>query len=70
MFKINKRAMSPWRAAVLDLNDQGVFDKDNLIRDLLNWLSESEVEQFCRANDLPITGEDTEEEEDDETVPL
>lgn len=31
---------------LLDLLDQGVLDKDQLIRDLLMYMSEAEVEDF------------------------
>lgn len=36
--------------AVLDLVEQGALDRDILIRDLLNWMSESEVREFCERN--------------------
>lgn len=37
---------------VLQMVEDGVLDKDNLIRDLLGYLSEDEVKQFCNANDI------------------
>jgi len=37
---------------MIDLNDEGYFDKDLLIRDLLNWMSEGDVKQFVRASDF------------------
>ena len=36
---------------VLDLVDEGVFDKDSLIQDLLGWLSEDEVREMVQRND-------------------
>ena len=37
---------------MIDLNDEGYFDKDLLIRDLLSWMSEGDVKQFVRASDF------------------
>ena len=37
---------------MIDLNDQGYFDKDLLIRDLLSWMPEGDVKQFVRAYDF------------------
>ena len=37
---------------MIDLNDEGYFDKDQLIRDLLNWMPEGDVKQFVRASDF------------------
>ena len=44
--------------------EQGMVDKDNLINDLLGFLSEDEVRQFCRSNDY--IAYDPDSEEDDE----
>lgn len=64
MFGFDHRKSRPVTSKMLDLVEQGVFDKDNLIRDLLNWLSEAEVKQFARANDLlPNAGDDDEDDE-------
>ena len=49
---------------LLSLVEDGMIDKDYLIRDLLGYLSESEVADFARKNDL-ITWLDRDEEEDD-----
>jgi len=35
--------------AVIEAKDEGVLDRDELIRDLLNYLSESEVTNFLSA---------------------
>lgn len=69
MFGFDHRVSRPITCKMLDNVEQGVFDKDNLIRDLLNWLSEDEVKQFARANDyLPNAGdEESSDEEDEET---
>jgi hypothetical protein len=45
-----------------------MIDKDTLIRDLLGYLSESEVADFARKNDL-ITWLDREDEEEDDRQP-
>ena len=51
--------------AVLDAVDEGMFDKEALIRDLLGYLSEDEVQDFVRSNDLMPWLEDDEEDEPD-----
>jgi hypothetical protein len=45
-----------------------MIDKDTLIRDLLGYLSESEVADFARKNDI-ITWLDREDEEEDDGQP-
>lgn len=65
MFGFDHRVSRPITTKLLDGVDQGLFDKDDMIRNLLNWLSEDEVRQFSRANDyLPNAGD----EEDDEST--
>jgi len=49
---------------LLSLVEDGMIDKDTLIRDLLGYLSESEVADFARRNDI-ITWLDRDEDEDD-----
>lgn len=51
---INPRDTSPWRAALLDLMEQGVLDPAKLANDLCGWCSESSIKEFCQANDIPI----------------
>ena len=48
----NHRISRPFTSALLDAIDQGTIDKDSLITDLLGYLSEAEVEDFVRKNDL------------------
>ena len=31
---------------ILEMNDDGFFDKDQLIQDLLSWMSEADVKAF------------------------
>jgi hypothetical protein len=67
MFRFDHRVSRPITTKLLDGVDQGLYDKDNMIRDLLNWLSEDEVKQFARANDLlPNAGEPDEDETEGE----
>ena len=49
---------------LLSLVEDDMIDKDTLIRDLLCYLSESEVADFARKNDI-ITWLDRDEDEDD-----
>lgn len=59
MFGFDHRISRPVTSRLLENLDQGVYDKDNMIRDLLNWMSEDDVAQFARANDLlPNAGDD------------
>ena len=59
------RRSRPYTTALLEAVDEGMLDKDSLIQDLLGWMSEAEVEQFARSNDLlaAIRMEDEEEED-------
>jgi hypothetical protein len=50
---------------LLSLVEDDMVDKDALIRDLLGYLSESEVADFARKNDY-ITWLDSDEDEDGE----
>lgn len=47
---------------LLSLVEDGMIDKDTLIRDLLGYLSESEVADFARKNDI-ITWLDRDEDD-------
>jgi hypothetical protein len=67
MFGFNHRRSRPITCKLLDNLEQGVYNKDNMIRDLLNWLSEDEVKEFARANDLlPNAGDDDTEDSTNE----
>jgi hypothetical protein len=50
--------------AVIEAKDEGVLDRDELIRDLLNYLSESEVANFLSNYYAEFYGELAEEEDD------
>jgi len=57
--------MRKYTNAVLDAVSEGMFDKDQLISDLLGWMSEDDVKEFVQRNDLMPWLEDEEDEEDD-----
>ena len=50
--KVDTRQTRRYTVGLLELVEEGALDRDTLIRDLLGYLSESEVEDFVRANDL------------------
>lgn len=43
---------------LLDLMEQGVVDPKTLVNDLICWMSEAEVEQFCRTYEYMQPEED------------
>lgn len=45
---------------IIEMVDEGLIDRDILIRDLLNWMSESDVGEFFDQN----FGDETEDEDD------
>jgi len=56
--------MRKYTNAVLDAVSEGMFDKDQLISDLLGWMSEDDVKEFVQRNDLMPWLEDEEEDEE------
>lgn len=58
------RMTRQYTSALLDLVDEGAVDKDELIRSLVGYLSEQEVQDFMRANDIAPWLEDEEEVEE------
>jgi len=68
MYGFDHRVSRPITCKLLDGVEQGLYDKDNMIRDLLNWLSEDEVRQFARANDLIPNAGDEDSSDDDSTT--
>jgi hypothetical protein len=61
------RRSRPYTTALLEAVDEGIFDRDALIQDLLGYLSEAEVQDFVRKNDLmPWLEDDSEDEGEDE----
>ena len=45
---LNKNDARAYTCGLLDLVDEGMINKEQLIEDLLTWMSEYEVEQFCK----------------------
>ena len=45
--------------ALLDLVEEGIISKDILLQELLSWMSEDEVEEFCLRN-LALRDDDNE----------
>lgn len=64
MFGFDHRQSRKYTSAVLDAVEEGMLDKDALIQDLLGWMSEADVQEFVRRNDLmPWLEDDSEDEE-------
>lgn len=70
---INPRDSRGYTRALLELVDEGILDRDQLIQDLLGWMDEADVEQFCKKN---LRDDDTNkcligpEEDDEELDPM
>ena len=45
---------------LMEAVDDGMVDKDQLIRDLVNWMSEQDVKEFVEANVPELIDEDDE----------
>ena len=52
--------------AVIEAKDEGILDRDELIRDLLNYLSDSEVRNFLSQYYCEFFGELAEDEIEEE----
>lgn len=50
---------------IIELVDDGILDRDILIRDLLCWMSESDVAEFYERN-LRADDDELDEEDNDE----
>lgn len=59
------RRSRKYTTALLEAVDEGMYDKDLLIQDLLGYLSESEVQDFVRKMDLMPWLEDDSEGDDE-----
>jgi hypothetical protein len=51
---------------LLDMVSEGILDKDNVILACVKYMSESDVEDMMRVNDMIIDDESEEEEVNDE----
>ena len=61
--QVDARQTRRYTCALLELVEEGALNKDALIRDLLGYLSESEVQDFVRKNDLMPWLEDEDQDE-------
>ena len=57
--------MRKYTNKIIELVDDGILDRDTLIRDLLCWMSESDVEEFYERN-LRADDDELDEEDNDE----
>lgn len=57
------------REKLMDMVDEGIIDPNDLIRDLLNWMTREDVSEFARANGYIDEDEDEDEDEDDWSCP-
>ena len=60
--------MREYTNKILEMLDEGMFDKNVLIRDLLSWMSENDVKAFYLANDLDPSRHDYEDGEEGEVL--
>lgn len=56
------------RTKLLDMFETGMLNTDNLVRDLINWLDDAEVKQFCESNDIQLDSDDEDDEQSDYKV--
>lgn len=52
MISVPYRETRQFTTALLEAVEAGTISADALVRDLLEWMSESEVERFGEQNDL------------------
>lgn len=69
--KVDTRKSRAYTCAVLELVDQGALDQRSLINDLLGWMDEADVKQFCETHlselfEEGFGDEDDSDEDDDE----
>lgn len=48
---------------LMEAVEDGMVDKDQLIRDLVNWMSEGDVKEFVEANVPELIPDEDDEEE-------
>ena len=66
MAQSDPRVFGPRRATnkLLELVDEGLIDKDYVIRAFTSWLSEADVAQVCHDNEIWLFVEEDEEDDD------
>lgn len=67
---IDPRDSRAYTCGLLQMVDEGMVDKDTLIQDLLGWMDEASVKQFCEKNfrdedNECVIGPEDDEDEDD-----
>ena len=53
---------------LLEMVEEGVLDRDNVIMACVKYMSEDDVADMCHINDFFYEDEDDEEEDDDATA--
>jgi hypothetical protein len=66
MFTYSYRESRPVTSELLDNLEEGLYDKDQMIADLLGWMSERDVAEFARANEYILAQEEEDEEDEEE----
>ncbi len=51
MYGFSHRVSRPVTSELLDNLDQGLYNAERMVQDLLGWMSEEEVARFARANE-------------------
>lgn len=59
--QVDTRKTRAYTVALMDMVEQGVVDKDALIQDLLNYMSEHQVQDFAESNGYIDTDEGDDE---------
>jgi hypothetical protein len=60
-----EKMVREYTSRMIDLNDEGYFDKDQLIRDLLNWMPEGAYD-FIGFEDLGFVSSMSPEQEEED----
>lgn len=59
--QVDTRKTRAYTVALMDMVEQGIVDKDSLIQDLLNYMSEAAVQDFAESNGYIDTDEGEDE---------
>lgn len=57
-YSVDKTNARAYTTLLLDMVEDGIVDKDLLIRNLLGWMSEHEVEEFARTEGYILDDDD------------
>ena len=57
-YSVDKTNSRAYTTLLLDMVEDGIVDKDTLIRNLIGWMSESEVEEFSRTEGYILDDDD------------